>query len=52
MIQLAAANAQGRLKGYFNHAIIGPRLLVVDELGYSPRRSTVRSRTGCPSPMA
>jgi len=30
MIQLAAANAQGRLKGYFNRAIIGPRLLVVD----------------------
>jgi DNA replication protein DnaC len=36
MIQLAAANAQGRLRGYFNRAIIGPRLLVVDELGYLP----------------
>jgi DNA replication protein DnaC len=36
MIQLAAANAQGRLKGYFNRAIIGPRLLVVDEMGYLP----------------
>jgi DNA replication protein DnaC len=36
MIQLAAANAQGRLKGYFNRAILGPRLLVVDELGYLP----------------
>jgi len=36
MIHLAAANAQGRLKGYFNRAIIGPRLLVVDELGYLP----------------
>jgi DNA replication protein DnaC len=30
MIQLAAAKAQGRLKGYFNRAILGPRLLVVD----------------------
>src|SRR5690606_41635495 len=38
MIQLAAANAQGRLKGYFNRAILGPRLLVVDELGYLPYR--------------
>jgi len=36
MIQLAAAKAQGRLKGYFNRAIIGPRLLVVDEMGYLP----------------
>jgi DNA replication protein DnaC len=36
MIQLAAANAQGRLNGYFNRAIIGPKLLVVDELGYLP----------------
>lgn len=36
MIQLAAANAQGRLKGYFNRAIIGARLLVVDEMGYLP----------------
>lgn len=24
------------LKGYFNRAILGPRLLVVDELGYLP----------------
>ena len=36
MIQLAAAKAQGRLKEYFNRAIIGPKLLVVDELGYLP----------------
>lgn len=36
MIQLAAANAQGRLKGYLNRAILGPKLLVVDELGYLP----------------
>ena len=30
MIQLAAAKAQGRLKGYLNRAILGPRLLIVD----------------------
>ncbi|HEY8341714.1 MAG TPA: ATP-binding protein, partial [Calditerricola sp.] len=33
MIQLAAAKAQGRLKSYFNRAILGPKLLIVDELG-------------------
>jgi DNA replication protein DnaC len=27
---------RGRLKQYFNRAIIGPRLLIVDELGYLP----------------
>jgi DNA replication protein DnaC len=36
MIQLATAKAQGRLKQYFNRAIIGPKLLIVDELGYLP----------------
>jgi DNA replication protein DnaC len=36
MIQLATAKAQGRLKEYFNRAIIGPKLLIVDELGYLP----------------
>ncbi|MCO5101340.1 MAG: IS21-like element helper ATPase IstB, partial [Burkholderiaceae bacterium] len=36
MLQLATARAQGRLKEYFNRAVIGPRLLVVDELGYLP----------------
>lgn len=36
MIQLAAAHAQGRLKHYFNRAIVGPRLLIVDEIGYLP----------------
>lgn len=36
MIQLAAAKAQGRLKGYFNRAVLGPKLLIVDELGYLP----------------
>lgn len=36
MLQLATARAQGRLKEYFNRAVIGPRLLVIDELGYLP----------------
>lgn len=36
MLQLSAAHRQGRLKEYFNRAIIGPRLLVIDEIGYLP----------------
>jgi len=36
MMQLATAKAQGRLREYFNRAILGPKLLVVDELGYLP----------------
>jgi len=36
MLQLAIAKSQGRLKEYFNRAVIGPRLLVVDEIGYMP----------------
>lgn len=36
MLQLATARAQGRLKEYMNRAVLGPRLLVVDELGYLP----------------
>lgn len=36
MMQLATAKAQNRLKQYFNRAVLGPRLLVVDEIGYLP----------------
>jgi DNA replication protein DnaC len=36
MLQLATARSQGRLKEYFNRAVMGPRLLVVDEIGYLP----------------
>jgi DNA replication protein DnaC len=36
MMQLAAAKAQGRLKEYFNRAVLGPKLLVIDEIGYLP----------------
>ena len=36
MLQLTAAHRQGRLKEYFNRAVLGPRLLVIDEIGYLP----------------
>jgi DNA replication protein DnaC len=36
MLQLSIAKAQGRLKEYFNRAILGPKLLIVDEIGYLP----------------
>jgi DNA replication protein DnaC len=36
MIQLALAKTQGRITEYMNRAVIGPRLLVIDELGYLP----------------
>ena len=36
MLQLSIAKSQGRLKEYFNRAILGPKLLVVDEIGYLP----------------
>lgn len=36
MLQLGAAHQQGRLKQYLNRAILGPKLLIVDEIGYLP----------------
>jgi DNA replication protein DnaC len=36
MLQLATARGQGRLMQYFNRAVLGPKLLVVDEIGYLP----------------
>lgn len=36
MIQLAAANAQNKLKTYFARTILAPKLLVIDEIGYLP----------------
>lgn len=36
MLQLAAAHRKDQLMSYFNRAILGPRLLVIDELGYLP----------------
>jgi DNA replication protein DnaC len=36
MLQLAAARSQNRLKEYFNRTVLGPKLLVIDEIGYLP----------------
>ena len=36
MLQLGTAHKQDRLKQYFNRAIMGPRLLIIDEIGYLP----------------
>jgi DNA replication protein DnaC len=36
MLQLAAARRKDQLKQYLNRAILGPKLLVIDELGYLP----------------
>jgi DNA replication protein DnaC len=36
MLQLAAAHRKDQLKSYINRAILGPKLLVIDELGYLP----------------
>ena len=36
MIQLAAANAQNKLKTYFARTVLAPKLLVIDEIGYLP----------------
>jgi DNA replication protein DnaC len=36
MIQPSVAKAQGRITKYMNRAVIGPRQLVIDELGYLP----------------
>ena len=36
MLQLQTAARQGRFANYLNHAILGPKLLVIDEIGYLP----------------
>jgi len=36
LVQMSAAQAQGRLKPYLTRAVLAPPLLVVDELGYLP----------------
>jgi len=36
MLQLQAASRQGRFGNYLNHAVMGPKLLIVDEIGYLP----------------
>lgn len=36
MMQLAAANRQGKLKAYLQRVVLSPKLLVIDEIGYLP----------------
>lgn len=36
ILQLRAAHRQERLKEYFNRVVMGPKLLVIDEIGYLP----------------
>jgi len=36
MLQLSTAKAQGKLKQYMSRAVVGPRLLIIDELGFLP----------------
>ncbi|WP_257978369.1 ATP-binding protein, partial [Aeromonas caviae] len=35
-LQLQAAQRQERLNAYFSRVVMGPRLLVIDEIGYLP----------------
>lgn len=35
-MQLATARQPNRLKEFFNRAVVGPRLLVIDQIGYLP----------------
>lgn len=36
MLQLATAHRKDQLKSYLNRAVLGPRLLIIDEMGYLP----------------
>jgi DNA replication protein DnaC len=36
MLQLSVAHSQNTLKAYFQRSILGPKLLVIDEIGYLP----------------
>jgi DNA replication protein DnaC len=36
MLQLTTAHRHGRLKQYIQRAILAPRLLIIDEVGYLP----------------
>lgn len=36
MLQLGMASRQERLKEYLSRAVLGPRLLIIDEIGYLP----------------
>ena len=36
MLQLATAHNQGKLKQYMHRAVLSPKLLIIDEIGYLP----------------
>ena len=36
MLQLGMAQRQGKLKSYMQRAVIAPKLLIIDEIGYLP----------------
>lgn len=36
MLQLSTAYQQGKLKTYMQRAVLGPKLLIIDEIGYLP----------------
>jgi len=36
MLQLSTAKAQGRLESYLKRSVLGPKLLIIDEIGYLP----------------
>jgi DNA replication protein DnaC len=36
MLQLATAKKQERLEAYLQRSVLGPKLLVIDEIGYLP----------------
>ncbi len=40
MLQLESAQRQGRYKEVLRHSVLGPRLLIIDEIGYLPFSST------------
>lgn len=36
MLQLSTAKRQGKLKSYMQRSVMGPKLLIIDEIGYLP----------------
>lgn len=36
MLQLSTAKRQGKLKSYMQLSVMGPKLLIIDEIGYLP----------------
>lgn len=48
MLQLGATRSQDRLERYFDRVVLGPRLLVIDEIGdlsFGREKRTLSSRS-------